>query len=105
MSGCIQLHILPQPLRLREPKDQDFLERMMCRFMVKSAMEEGRVILTCDRLFFTRRLSEQAFFVQGKDKQAQVIRAAFQRATKRKLLSVGVYHVHTIVNLSWSLKF
>jgi len=43
------------------------------RFMVESASDGGRVILTCDKLFFARKLSRQAFFVAGKDKQAQVL--------------------------------
>lgn len=48
------------------------LKAMFLRFLVESAAVEGRVILTCDRNFMNRRLTNQAFFVQGKDKKAQL---------------------------------
>ena len=40
--------------------------------MVDAAVEEDRVILSCDKLFFRRRLSRQAYLVQGQTKQQQV---------------------------------
>lgn len=45
---------------------------MIPRFLVDTAHTEGRVILTCDRGFVSRRLSNQTFYVQGKDKKAQL---------------------------------
>ena len=42
------------------------------RFLVDTARDEGRVILSCDRLFFQRRASRQAYWVQGKTKQQQM---------------------------------
>lgn len=47
--------------------------------MVETAEREARVILTCDRLFVRRRLSDQTFLVQGLDKKEQLadVLAAF----------------------------
>ena len=42
------------------------------RYLVDTAHEEGRIVLSCDKLFFRRRLTSQAYLVQGKTKQQQV---------------------------------
>ena len=57
---------------------------------MESAAAEGRVVLTCDRNFMNRRMTNQAFFVQGKDKKAQLaeVIAAFNlKINDSKLLS------------------
>lgn len=63
---------------------------LLCRFLVESAAKEGRIVLTCDRNFMKRRLTNQAFFVQGKNKKAQLteVIAAFNLTiSDSKLLS------------------
>ena len=45
---------------------------LSCRYLVDTAHEEGRIVLSCDKLFFRRRLTSQAYLVQGKTKQQQV---------------------------------
>ena len=45
---------------------------LVYRFLMESAASESRVILTCDRSFVSRNLSPQTFYVQGKDKKAQL---------------------------------
>lgn len=42
------------------------------RYLVHTAESEGRVILTGDRLFVRRRLSNHTFFVHGADKREQL---------------------------------
>ena len=49
------------------------------RFLVETAEKEGRVILTCDRLFVRRGLSDQTYLVTAQDKRMQLaeVLAAF----------------------------
>ena len=40
--------------------------------MVELAEREGRVVLTCDQGFIARRLTDQAYWVRGANKKAQL---------------------------------
>ena len=46
--------------------------QLVPRWLVEKAEQEGRVVLTADRVFISAHMSEQAYFVQATTKAAQL---------------------------------